>query len=311
MKIILFISIILCIAKYGTAQDLNYDGYIKVADSLFQMRSYKLAAVNYSNAFKTNNWRGTIEHRYQATRAWSMASELDSAFYHLNKIAISGNYVNYERLIAEPALKKLHKDKRWTPITKMIDASQLLAEPKLDRKLALVLDSIHTNDQQYRMQLINGRKGSGIPLKNNEELLQQIKYHDSLNLAKVIRIIDERGWLSADIIGYNGNNALFLVIQHSNLPTMLKYLPIIKDAVTKGNAKASSLAMLEDRINTLQNKKQTYGSQLFTDPNTGKSNLLPLVDPDHVDERRAQVGLGPIAKYLQQFGIIWKPTDYK
>ena len=311
MKIILFISLILCIAKYGTAQDLNYDGYIKVADSLFQMRSYKVAAVNYSNAFKTNNWRGTIEHRYQAACAWSMASEIDSAFYHLNKIAISGNYVNYERLIAEPALKKLHKDNRWTPITIMIDASQLLAEPKLDRKLALVLDSIHTNDQQYRMQLINGRKASGIPLKNKEELLQQIKYHDSLNLAKVTRIINERGWLSADIIGYNGNSALFLVIQHSNLPTMLKYLPIIKDAVTKGNAKASSLATLEDRINTLQNKKQIYGTQLVRDTNTGKSTLSPLVDPDHVDERRAQVGLGPIAQYLQQFGIIWNPTDYK
>ncbi len=311
MKRILLLFFALCLAQYALAQKLNYDGYINVADSLFQVKNYKLAAVNYSNAFKANNWRGTIEHRYLAARAWSMASETDSAFYQLNKIANSGNYINYERLIVEPALQNLHNDERWTSTTKVIDANQLLAEPKLDRKLALLLDSIHTNDQRYRIQMMAGRKTSGIISKNKKQLLQQIKYHDSLNLAMVTRIIDEKGWLGKDIIGSEGNNTLFLVIQHSNLPTMLKYLPIIRDAVKKGDASAGSLAMLEDRVNMFQNKKQLYGSQLVTDPQTGKYILHPIADPDHLDERRAKVGLGPIAGYLQQFGITWNPRDFK
>ena len=75
-----------------------------------------------------------------------------------------------------------------------------------------------------------------------------INEKDSINLIKIKKILDERGWLGADIIGGQGNSTLFLVIQHSDLETQLKYLPMMREAVKNGNANAISLAILEDRV---------------------------------------------------------------
>jgi len=127
----------------------------------------------------------------------------------------------------------------------------------------------------------------------------------------VTKIIDEHGWLGADIIGKQGNGALFLVIQHADLETQLKYLPIMREAVKKGNARGSSLALLEDRTALRQGKNQTYGSQIGTNSETGKHYVLPLEDPDNVDKRRAEVGLGPIAEYTRRFEFEWDVEAYK
>ncbi len=31
------------------------------------------------------------------------------------------------------------------------------------------------------------------------------------------------------------------------------------------------------------------------------------MDPEHVDQRRAMVGLGPLAEYVEWWGIKWSP----
>ena len=38
---------------------------------------------------------------------------------------------------------------------------------------------------------------------------------------------------------------------------------------------------------------------------------MPLEDPDNVDKRRQQVGLGPIKDYVSEWGIIWDVEEYK
>ncbi|MES2829768.1 MAG: DUF6624 domain-containing protein [Bacteroidota bacterium] len=310
MKIkLLFLLLVLTKISYGQVKD--YNTYVSEADSLMAVKEYKNAASKFSEAFKTNNWRGTIAHRYSAARAWALSGIPDSAFFHLNKIASNGLYVDYEQLLEDIDLGILHKDSRWEPLTKSINQNQLKAEPNLDRKLARKLDSIHTNDQQYRLQLIAAEKKHGKDSKEVTALWKVIKTQDSINLAKVTAIIDQRGWLGKDVIGQNGNSTLFLVIQHSNLPTMVKYLPKIREAVKASNASASSLALMEDRVNIFQGKKQIYGSQISFDQKTGKYTVSPVEDPDHIDERRSKAGLNPMAEYVSQWQIKWNPQDYK
>jgi len=67
---------------------------------------------------------------------------------------------------------------------------------------------------------------------------------------------------------------------------------------------------LEDRILMREGKKQIYGTQLHSGPKTnGKLELYPIDDEEHVDERRAIVGLQPLAEYLKQFGMEHKPKS--
>ena len=173
------------------------------------------------------------------------------------------------------------------------------------------LKVVYEEDQKYRKEAQKAYKEYGRDSEEVKALWETINEKDAINLEKVTKIIDEHGWLGADIIGKQGNSALFLVIQHSDLETQLKYLPIMREAVAKGNARGSSLALLEDRTALRQGKRQTYGSQIGTDPETGKHYVLPLEDPDNVDKRRAEVGLGMLAGYTQRFDFEWDVEAYK
>lgn len=134
---------------------------------------------------------------------------------------------------------------------------------------------------------------------------------DSINLIQVEAIIEKYGWLGYNEIGSQANSTLFMVIQHSNLKTWQKFLPIMKAAVANGKAKAKELALLEDRLNLYEGQKQNYGSQIFWSFTKNKYFVLPLNDPDNVDKRRAEVGLSPLAEYVSNWDIKWNVEEYK
>lgn len=75
-------------------------------------------------------------------------------------------------------------------------------------------------------------------------------------------------------------------------------------------AQPHALALLEDRVALGEKRLQTYESQIGED-STGKAYVLPLADPDHVDTRRAGMGLGPLRLYVKRWGIVWNPVEYK
>ncbi|MGY3053704.1 hypothetical protein ACVWYG_001905 [Pedobacter sp. UYEF25] len=86
---------------------------------------------------------------------------------------------------------------------------------------------------------------------------------------------------------------------------------MMKEAVKIGNANGSALALLEDRVALREGKRQIYGSQIGYDSETKKNYVLPLDDPDNVDERRAKVGLGLLAEYVKRWEILWNVDEYK
>ena len=85
----------------------------------------------------------------------------------------------------------------------------------------------------------------------------------------------------------------------------------MKEAVAKGNASPGSLALLIDRIEILEGRKQIYGSQIGINQNNKAYYVLPLIDPDNVDKRRTEVGLGPISDYIKNWNLIWDVEKYK
>ncbi len=167
--------------------------------------------------------------------------------------------------------------------------------------LAYRLDTILNDDQKYRLKIDSIKKKYGDNSTEMKTLWDTIKKLDSINLMKVEAIIDKYGWVGVDSVGVNGNMALWLVIQHSDLKTQEKYLPIMKEAVKKGNAMASHLALLEDRIEVRHGRPQIYGSQVgYKD---GKPTFEPIIDEKNVDKRRAEVGLEPLEDYAKHFGF--------
>jgi hypothetical protein len=131
---------------------------------------------------------------------------------------------------------------------------------------------------------------------------------DSKNRQRLDEIVKEHGWPKISSFGPEASGVAFLIVQHAELDYQKKYLPLIKEAVNRNEARPSDLAMLEDRILTREGKKQIYGTQLRLNQNTQVMELYPIEDEENVDARRAKVGLAPLAQYLKKaFSIDYAP----
>ncbi|MFB0494311.1 hypothetical protein ABID99_000548 [Mucilaginibacter sp. OAE612] len=170
----------------------------------------------------------------------------------------------------------------------------------------IVLDSIYQSDQSVRIKYLRAKRDNA--QINVADSLQEVMHKtDSQNLIRVNAILTKYGWLGPQKVGITGSQALFLVIQHADLQTQQNYLPMIRAAEKNGEILSSNLAILEDRINMRTGKKQVYGSQGFTDKQTGKIYIYPIADIDHLDERRKAMGMPPMKDYSKN----WDAGKYK
>jgi hypothetical protein len=295
---------------FGQSQQ-KYSELVNEASNYFESKEYLKSGQKYSEAFASLGDRGAVHDRYNAACAWALANKVDSAFVQLYRIAKKGNYTNYNQLTTDLSLNRLHSDKRWKQVVEIVKLNKEKAEANLDKALVAILDTVYQEDQKYRQQIEGIADNYGWESEEMKAHWTIINKIDSINLIKVKKILDEHGWLGSDIIGSKGSEALFLVIQHSDLATQEKYLPLMRDAVKKGKANSSALALLEDRVALRQGKKQIYGSQVEQDTQTGKYYILPLEDPDNVDKRRSEMGLGKLQDYVSIWNITWDVEEYK
>ena len=179
-------------------------------------------------------------------------------------------------------------------------------ESKFKTELLPALDTLYKEDQSNRLKYTELRT-SKAPKKALDSIYAIIKQQDAANLIKVNKILSQYGWLGPQDVGMDRSQALFLVIQHADLKTQQKYLPMIKKAEKEGKTLSSNLAILEDRIAMREGKKQIYGSQGFKDKTTGISYIYPMIHPDKLDKRRKSMGLKPMKEYDGE----WDLNQYK
>lgn len=307
-KIILATIFGILFTNLTNAQNMDkYIEFVKKADSLYKVKDYKSSAIEYQNAFDSNNGKAYPNDRYNAACTFALAGDSEKAFYHLLYSAEHPKikYNNYNHITTDSDLNSLHKSEQWDKLIKIVKANKDEAEKDFDKPLVAMLDTIYIEDQTYRRQIGEIEEKFGRESDEMKKHWKLINEKDSINLIKIQKILDEKGWLGSNVIGSQGNSTLFLVIQHSPLEVQEKYLPMMRDAVKNGKANSSSLALLEDRVALRKGGKQIYGSQIGRDQETGEYFVSPLIDPENVDKRRAEVGLGPIADYISNWNMTW------
>lgn len=286
----------------------TYKSIVAEADAFYKNKEYKKSVEKYEEAFKLEQKSGS--DFYNAGCSASLLGNKKLAFKWLN-LALKNGWSNVRHLKSDTDLTLLHRDKKWD---KLVLEMQLIVDKReinYDKSLQAKLLAIYEDDQPIRQQYISAQKEFGHQSKQVDSLGKIMMYKDSINLIKVTEILDKYGWVGADKVGGQANQTLFLVIQHSDLKTQQKYLPMMREAVKNKNASGSALALLEDRVALGEGKRQIYGSQIGYNNFTNKSYVLPLDDPDNVDKRRAEVGLGLLADYVKRWDIIWNVEEYK
>jgi hypothetical protein len=324
-KILLAIAAIIFCNMLHAQETKTYAELIGEAEELNEQEEYLKSGYKYSEAFLiSENDVFSFVDRYSAARSWALTNEIDSAFTQLfifqeglfspsilKSADINSVFAFRDHILTDTNLNSLHPDPRWDEVIEIIDEKKANIEAKRDMQLILLLDTVYENDQRYRVQISEIEKEYGFESEEVEAILKRMKKQDSLNLLIIEKILDERGWLGWDIIGSLGSSALFAVIQHSPPEILEKYLPMMREAAKKGDARVDHLALVEDRHNVHQNRKQVYGSQFGNDLETDEGYVWPIEDPENVDKRRAEVGLNTMQEYLSQFGTIWDLEAHK
>ncbi|MDQ1089965.1 DUF6624 domain-containing protein [Siphonobacter sp. SORGH_AS_1065] len=170
---------------------------------------------------------------------------------------------------------------------------------------------IRVEDQQCREAYIPIAEKYGYESPQAKTFWKEAALKDSLHMQEVRTILNRYGWLSRKQIGKEANQTLFLVIQHSNLPNMKHYLPIMRKAVRERKAESFDLALLEDRVAFESGGEQIYGTQIGMDTLTKEWYVEPLIEPERVDERRKSVGLPPLDVYTKAYGFNWNVEEHK
>jgi len=242
------------------------------------------------------------------TTMLALAGKKEEALSYLRQ-SVEAGWLNADHMKQDRDLLALHEEEEWKEIIRRVEERKQARDAQFDQKLKKQLESIYVRDQTLRRLYSDAEEKFG---KGSEEMSyfwSVVSREDSINEAEVIDIIREHGWVGRSQVGGKANTALWLVIQHAPLEVQEKYLPLLEASVKEGESTGSHLALLQDRINMRNDEPQIYGSQVITDQETGEFKVYEIKNPAQVNERRKEVGLGPIEEYLKRWNIEWKVED--
>ncbi len=303
MKKLIYL-ILLCVATSSYAQSV--ESVEKIVDNCLNALKNKDSETlrkEYSTLYL--QFIREIEPSYIDAANSVRDGEYKQAFSNLYNF-ISEGYM-LDEIKNDNNFKDLHLLDEWKEFVSYIDSMTA----NYNNELRRTLNKIQYEDQGIRILLLNLQKSKGLNSPTTLLIREEMKQIDSINAIKVQQIIDEFGWLGESQIGAEANQTLFLTIQHvDDLVVQEKYMPILEQAVKSGNAEGWQLAFLTDRILMNQGKFQIYGTQVIISENPIDSYIVPLQNPEKVDELRQSVGLEPLNDYLQEYDMEWDIEKY-
>ena len=135
---------------------------------------------------------------------------------------------------------------------------------------------------------------------------------DEFNTEQLQSMLKGRGWFRDDKDGEGAGSDAWLIAQHADLNPEFQQeaLTLIEAELGAPGVSKSNYAYLYDRVQmrfsdseSSEKRIQRYGTQgRCTGPGTWEPS--PVEDPENLDARRAEVGLGPIAEYKTVFKTL-------
>lgn len=173
------------------------------------------------------------------------------------------------------------------------------AATRLRTDLQQTIDSLVVVDQQVQQDVIAaataGKSKQEINLLIDKQF-EVVRRHKPL-LENILRT---HGFPNYALVGKTSSHNFWLLVQHCDDDPAFQgqVLALMGEEVRRGNADPRDYAYLVDRVNLNTGKSQVYGTQVTYQD--GKAVPRALQDPDRVEQRREEVGLMPLSKYLRE-----------
>ena len=282
--------------------------FTRQADSLKNEGLLVPALEKYGTAFAQNP---SSQNSYQIASVCALlwtSTMRDTAFYFLNYALQNDSTLE---TLYDPDYLSLIEDQRW----EKIEASQFRKfeaknGPIENKSFARELFRMIIKDQGF---MYVGNIERGKYMKNGgyfstpaifPVLALEEKYHIE-NERKLIKLLDKFGWPTATSVTEYAAAGAALIINHTTYEIRSQYFPMLEEAFKQGEAQPLRYAKMRDRLLVEEGKKQLYGTQWKFENSLRVP--YPIKEPEYVDKRRAEIGLGPLDVYLKErFDIEWK-----
>ncbi len=286
--------------------DSRYQKLLARASLLHLQENYKSAIENYEQAFKIQD--PDALNAYKAAGMYSLDSNAKKAFQYLHR-ALDAGWTEADWLAIDPYFDflRISVPHRWKALQQEAHIKEkqyvtTLELPALRKEINLMTLS----DQQLRYKRVQTTNDSLL-----EVIEQEISRADFSNLMRTKDIVAEYGWLKISQIGKDGQNNLWLLVQHADQDVIFQQTALLAMEKIKGTNEVhmENYAFLYDRVNCNLNYKQLYGTQVVWTNNGKASGFRPIKDEDRVDYRRKEIGLQPLHIYALTYGFDYRvPT---
>ena len=265
-------------------------------------QSEKFLLKNQKKNYKTSNLSKAVD-LYNLACIYSITKKYSKCIEYLKKCnALDSN-----------VFMPFYTDCDFYNISKTIEWKHLLFEYKkhknihIEDSLFFDISKIAIQDQLYHREIEYYERMEGISSSNVKKLWHKKDSLNNENLTKIEEYMNKNvNVLSNTVVGERRATCCFLVIQHSDVKTREKYLPILKNLYEKNETAGENYALLYDRVSIYKNEgKQFYGTQI----NQITRLPFPIINEKDVDKRRNEFGMMPIKEYLLGFGINYSPKQ--
>lgn len=161
------------------------------------------------------------------------------------------------------------------------------------------LDDYCKEDQELRKKALHLKSTTSESLTDIFKRLS-LDTINEVHIEYLKEVIDHYGWLKISEFGQETCQQAWLLIQHCSDIVFQKDCLEKMQELDHNEIDLKLKAYLYDRIQVNQNLPQRYGTQ--TDL---KGDLLPLEDPNRVNELRNALGLEPLNDYIERVKKIF------
>lgn len=276
---------------------------LQEADSCYRAKDYVHGADRYLAAAKIDT--SFAGFYYKAACCYAQAKERALAYKYIDE-AINHGWREYEWTKKDSAFVSLRADKEWRDRLARLQALVDEEEKRTNKPYRAELLIMYEDDQNTRHAIESQRFNHDTDSTHLRSLWKIQDAKDSINLAKLERLVGKYNWPTKSSVGAQACLAAFLIIQHSPLPVQERYFSMIETAMKAGDIDKRFFALLVDRIRVRKGQKQLYGSQI-TQLGNGKFEIYPIEDEINVDIRRREMGMEPLAESVKSWNIKYVP----
>ncbi|MGP4043018.1 DUF6624 domain-containing protein [Streptomyces sp. 2A115] len=158
---------------------------------------------------------------------------------------------------------------------------------------ALARELARRVDEDQRLM----REAHTSPTQTSRRRIAECRRDNAEALKMIVR---RHGWPTADLVGAPASTAALMILLHApDLDFQLACRDLIAQATADGRCPAPHHAYIADHCAVEQGQPQFYGTRV--DPATFRP--YPVRQPQTLDERRRDVGLGPLDEQMRTLRV--------